>query len=207
MGPVAEQSVKGSLMLGVVLTLRRHRNQGRITQEQLTARLSKGALQILEEKIDFGRWYPIQIFCELLDLSWELGGGGDPNYMREEGERAAERLFQTGIYQQLSYADRAERVRARDHLIRQAKLITTITGSLYNFLEFRVRLESDPGDQLEIHYGNATAFSEALRFTTEGFMNQINKHQKSFARWSSKRVRPDLVVFTLPLPKRLHAEK
>ena len=38
-------------------------------------------------------------------------------------------------------------------------------------------------------------------------MNQINKHQKSFARWSSKRVRPDLVVFTLPLPKRLHAEK
>jgi hypothetical protein len=200
MGPVAEQSVKGSLMLGVVLSLRRHRKQGQITPEQLTARLSKGALQSLEEKIDFGRWYPIQIFCELLDLNWDLGGGRDPNYMRQEGERAAERLFQTGIYQQLSYADRAERVRARDHLIRQSKLITTITGSLYNFLEFQVRLDSD---QLEIHYGNATAFSEALRYTTEGFMNQINKHQKSFARWSSKRVRPDLVIFTLPLPERL----
>ncbi|HTF33649.1 MAG TPA: hypothetical protein VK714_08105 [Myxococcota bacterium] len=206
MGQAAELSVKGSLMLGVVVTMRRHRKQGRISSEQLTARLSRGALQMIEEKVDIGRWYPIQIFCELLDLDWELGGRRDPNYMRDEGEKAAERLFESGIYQQLSYAERAGRVRARDDLIRQAKLITTITGTLYNFLTFEVRFDADNGDSLQIYYGNAAAFSEALRYTTEGFMNQINKRQKSSARWSSKRQRPDLVVFTLPLPQRLARE-
>jgi len=206
MGQAAELSVKGSLMLGVVVTMRRHRKQRRISSEQLTARLSRGALEMIEEKVDIGRWYPIQIFCELLDLDWELGGRRDPNYMREEGEKAAERLFESGIYQQLSYAERAGRVRARDDLIRQAKLITTITGTLYNFLTFEVRFDADNGDTLQINYGNAAAFSEALRYTTEGFMNQINKRQKSSARWSSKRQRPDLVVFTLPLPQRLARE-
>ncbi|HME73783.1 MAG TPA: hypothetical protein VKM54_28555 [Myxococcota bacterium] len=158
---------------------------------------------MLEEKVDIGRWYPIQIFCELLDLDWELGGRRDPNYMQEEGEQAAERLFQSGIYQQLNYAERVERVRARDALLRQAKLITTITGTLYHFLEFQVRLDPESGGELEIHYGNAAAFSEALRYTTEGFMNQIHKRQKSPAQWASKRLRPDLVVFPLPLPQRL----
>ena len=206
MSPGAEQSIKGSLMLGVVVMLRRHRKQGRISPEQLTVRLSQGALQMLEEKVDIGRWYPIQVFCELLDLDWELGGRRDPHYMRQEGERAAERLFQSGIYQQLNYAERAERVQARNALIRQAKLITTITGTLYNFLQFEVRLDPDTGNELQIHYGNAAAFSEALRYTTEGFMNQINKRQKSSAQWASKRLRPDLVVFTLALPQRLTSE-
>jgi hypothetical protein len=202
MGHAAEHSVKGSLMLGVVVIVRRHRKEGRITPQQLTARLGRGALEMLEVKVDIARWYPLQIFCELLELDWELGGRRDPDYMRKEGEQAAERLFRSGIYQQLSYADRVERVRARDALIRQAKLITTITGTLYNFLESEVRLD-DKGEELQIHYGNAAAFSEALRYTTEGFMNQINKRQNSSAQWASKRVRPDLVVFTLRLPQRL----
>ena len=198
----AEYSVKGSIMLGVVVMVRRHRKEGRITPQQLTARLSGGALEMLSVKVDIARWYPIQIFCELLELDWELGGRGNPDYLRKEGEQAAERLFESGIYQQLSYADRVERVRARDALIRQSKLITTITGTLYNFLEFEVRLD-EKGEELQIHYGNAAPFSEALRYTTEGFMNQINKRQKSSAQWASKRVRPDLVVFTLRIPKRL----
>jgi hypothetical protein len=203
MGQGTEQSVKGSLMLGVVVMVRRHRKQGLIGAGQLAARLSQGALRMLEEKVDIGRWYPVQVFCELLDLDWEVGGHRDPNYMREEGEKAAERLFQSGIYQQLNYAERVERVKAREALIRQSRLITTITGTLYSFLEFKVRLD---GNNLEVHYGNASAFSEALRFTTEGFMNQINKRQRSSAQWSSKRVRPDLVVFSLPLPQRLRGE-
>jgi hypothetical protein len=202
MGQAVESSVKGSLMLGAVVTVRRHRKEGRITPEQLKARLSRGTLEMLEVKVDIARWYPIQIFCELLDLDWEFGGRKDPDYMRKAGEQAAERLFRSGIYQQLSYAERVERVRARDALIRQSKLITTITGTLYNFLEFEVRLD-DKGEELQIHYGNAAVFSEALRYTTEGFMNQINKRQKSSAQWASKRVRPDLVVFTLRLPQRL----
>ena len=56
---------------------------------------------------------------------------------------------------------------------------------------------------LEIAYGNATLFSEALRYTTAGFMNEVNRWQGSSRPWESERVAPDLVHFRLDLPERL----
>jgi hypothetical protein len=197
-----DPSVKGSLMLGAVVSVRRHRKQGRISAEQLAARLGGPALELVDQKIDIGRWYPIKLFTELLDLDWDVGSKRDPAYMRRQGEQAADRLFDSGIYQQLAYAERADRVLSARQLKRQATLITTITGTLYNFLRFDVRLREEM-ESLEIVYANAALFSEALRHSSEGFMNQINQRQRSKLRWSSRREQADVVVFTLPLPSRL----
>lgn len=199
-----DPSVKGSLMLGAVVTVRRHRKQGRISAEQLAARLGGPALELVDQKIDIGRWYPMKLFSELLDLDWDVGASCDPAYMRRQGEQAADRLFDSGIYQQLAYAERANRVLSARQLKRHATLITTITGTLYSFLRFEVRLREER-ESLEIVYSNAALFSEALRHSTEGFMNQINQRQRSKLRWSSRREQPDVVVFTLPLPSRLAA--
>jgi hypothetical protein len=201
----AEPSVKGSLMLGAVVTVRRHRKQGRISAEQLAARLSGPALELVDQTVDIGRWYPVRAFTELLDLDWDVGSGRDPAYMRRQGEETADRLFSSGIYQQLAYADRAERVETARDLKRHATLITTITGTFYNFLRFEVRINPQRGDALEIVYSNAALFSEALRHSSEGFMNQINVRQRSKQRWSSRREQPDVIVFTLPLPSRFVA--
>ncbi len=201
-----EPSVKGSLMLGVVVTVRRHREQGRVAAAQLEARLSGPALELIDQKIDIGRWYPINVFCELIEVDWDVGGRRDPAYMIREGELAADRLFGSGIYQQLHYADRAGQAQTRASLVRQAKLITTITANLYSFLEFEVRVAPERPDHIEILYRNASAFTEALRYSTEGFMNQINARQKSSRRWMSVRVRPDLVTFSLALPLRFKGE-
>jgi hypothetical protein len=200
-----DPSVKGSLMMGAVVTVRRHRKQGRVSQDQLAARLGGSALELIEQKIDIGRWYPVTVFTELLDLDWEVGSGRDPAYMRRQGEESANRLFDSGIYQQLSYAERAERVASARDLKRQSTLITTITGTFYNFLRFEVRINPQRGDALEIVYANAALFSEALRYSSEGFMNQINQRQGSKLQWASRRERPDVVVFTLPLPSRFVA--
>jgi hypothetical protein len=123
--------------------------------------------------------------------------------MRREGERSADRLFETGIYPQLRFADEAKHVEKREDLMRQSRLITSITGSLYNFLEIDVRMDASGDGALEIVYANAALFNEALRYSTEGFMNQINKRQKSQRRWTSERAAPDRVVFRMPLPQRL----
>jgi hypothetical protein len=203
MADPSTQSVKGTLMLGAVVTVRRLRKRGEVSQEQLSARLSAEALTFLEEKIDLGRWYPLAAFCEILDTDWEFAGHRRADYMRNEGARAADRLFESGIYQQLQFAERSERAQAADALVRRSKLITTITASLFNFLKVDVRLNPEQRDSLEILYQNATGFSEALRYTSEGFMNQINHRQGSPRLWTSKRVRPDLVVFTLSLPRRM----
>jgi len=202
-GEVVEPSAKGSLVLGSVVSVRRQRDRGLLSAETLAARLSPAAVDLVDQKIDVSRWYPIGVFCELLDVDWEVGGERDPDYMRGEGRRAAARLFDSGIYHQLDYAERAEKVQTRERLVRQSKLISTLTGTLFNFLRFEVQIEPD---RLEIHFHDAGPFSEALRFTTEGFLNEINARQKSTRRWSSERLRPDHVMFRLSLPSRLSAE-
>jgi hypothetical protein len=156
--------------------------------------------------VDIGRWYPIGTFTELIDFDWEKAGGRDPDYMRREGARAADHLFQRRIYQQLDYAERSERAQSRDALLHRARLITTVTGTLYNFLDVHVRVDPASPDRLEIRYGNAAEFSEALRYTSEGFMNQINRRQGSLRSWTSVRAQPDLVLFHMSLPSRLSKE-
>jgi hypothetical protein len=83
--------------------------------------------------------------------------------------------------------------------VRQARLIMSVTSSLYDFLETRVEVE---GDRLTIHYANAdpTLFCEALRYTTEGFMNGINREQGASRSWTSERIPPDRVRYQLELP-------
>lgn len=194
-------SAKGSVVLGAVASLRSARKQGRVSQEQLSARLSGAALTLLDEKIEVGRWYPMAAFSELVELEWELTGR-DAEYTRQAGAKSADRMFDSGIYQQLDYAERVDRAEDSAGLLRQAKLITTVTAALYSFLKTSVRL-SPEGDQLEITYSNAAAFCEPLRLSTEGYMNRINERQGSARRWTSERTRPDEIVFRMKLPKRL----
>jgi hypothetical protein len=201
-GVSKQPSVKGSLLAGAAVAVRRLRDRGRVPPEQLAARLSGAALELIDQKIDFGRWYPVAAFCELLDFVWEVAGNRDPEFMRQAGAQTTGRLLDRDIYQQLDYARRVERVQSRDALVRQARLIATITDALYNFLEVEVCIDPERPDQLEIHYRNAAEYSEALRYTTEGFMNQINRLHGSSRSWTSERPRPDLAIFRLPLPTR-----
>ena len=198
-----EPSVKGSLFVAGVVAIRRHRDSGRLSEEQIAARLGPVALEMIDQKIDISRWYPIDAFCEMLDLEWEIASGRNPVYMWHMGQDVAKRFFEGGIYQQLDYAKRVGRAESRQSLVRQSKLIVTVTNSLYNFLEIDVRVVDDV---LEIAYGNAERFPEALRYTTEGFMTEVNRWQGSSRPWSSKRIAPDRVSFRMELPTRLQRE-
>ncbi len=200
---MASESVKGSLVLGVAVAVRRLRDRGRITPDALEVRLSGPALALIDQKIEIARWYPIGVFCELLELDWEVSGHRDPMYLERQGAVSADRLFDSRMYQQLDYAERTGRVESRTGLARQAKLITTITGSLYDFLDFQVSLNSR---SLDIVYGNARSFVDALIPTTVGFMNQINLRQGSKRRWTGKRLSPDQVRFRMELPERFAEE-
>jgi hypothetical protein len=200
--PVRTPSVKGSLMVGAVVTVRRLRDKGLASAETLAARLPKEALELLDQKIEIARWYPVSAFCALIDLDWEIAGHRAPAYLERQGAITADRLFDAKIYQQLEFAERSAKVDTREGLVRGAKLITTITGTFYDFLTFGVRVGDD---QLEVVYGNATAFGDPLIHTTVGFMDQINQRQGSKRRWSGRRDGADRVVFTMELPERLTA--
>jgi hypothetical protein len=198
-----DPSAKGSIVIGVVASLRGLRRAGRITNDQLAARLSGPAIELLEQKIEVGRWYPMATFAELVDFEWQLVAVRNPEVARESGAKSAGRLFEGGRYQQLDFVERTGKAESRDELVRQAKLITTITAALYNFLQVTVSIDAEHRDELAITYTNASLLCDALRYSTEGFMNGINARQGSPRRWSSERTAPDRIVFRLALPRRL----
>ena len=123
--------------------------------------------------------------------------------MVNQGAVSADRMFDSGIYQQLDFAARQGKVDNRQALVRQAKLITTITGTLYDFLEFKVELGAS---SLDIVYSNARTYTDALIHSTAGFMNQINVRQGSRRRWTGERTTPDELLFRMDLPERLADE-
>lgn len=194
------ESAKGTLLLGAVISVRRHRDKGRISAEMLEQKLSPETIALLDERIDVARWYPIENFSQLVTIEWEVAGHNDPLYLERQGAMTADRLFDSGLYQQLDFAERSGKVESRQSLQRQAKLITTITQTLYSFLTSEVRLEDGA---LQIEYGNAEKFIDALSHTTVGFMNQINLRQGSKRTWTTRRIAPDVVRFTMELPERL----
>ena len=197
---MGEESVKGSLMLGSVVTVRRLRDSGRIAPEDLELRLSAQAILLIDEKIEITKWYPIGAFCELLHLDWDVSGNRAPEYMERQGAVSANHMFDSGRYQQLDYAERSERVESLGGLVAQSRLISSITGALYNFLEFEVQASKEC---LDIVYRNAKAFEEPLMHSTVGFMNQINQRQQSKRAFTAKRLSTDEIRFRMLLPKRL----
>jgi hypothetical protein len=196
-------SAKGSIVVGAVISLRQLRSSGRVSNDQLAARLSRGAFEMLEQKIDVGRWYPMSAFAELVEFEWEVAANRDPEYARQSGAKGAQRLFETGRYQQLDFAQRTGKAETREALVRQTKLITTVTTMFYNYLEVSVGIDPAHPNRLEIIYANAAEFTEPLRYSTEGFMNGINAMQGSARRWTSERTARDRVVFRLGIPSRL----
>ena len=198
-----EASAKGSIVVGVVASLRKLHRAGRLSDEQVSARLSGAATELLEQKIEIGCWYPMAAFAELVDLEWDVASQRDPEYARRSGGESARRQFESQRYQQLDFAKRAGKAESREAIVRQAKLITTITATFYNFLSVMVGIDPQRPNELSITYANAAMFSEPLRLSTEGYMNGINAMQGSKRQWTSERVAPDRIVFRLSLPTRL----
>jgi hypothetical protein len=196
-----EPSVKGSVVEATVVALKGLRERGKVSAEQLAARVSKAALQLADSKIEAGLWYPIRPYNELVDFLWDLDGRSEEK-MREAGARSADVMYGRGTYQQFEYADRVKRAPSIEDLLRQTKLISSVVPALYNFVKLEVRVSADR-QNVEIVYSHAALFSDALRISTEGFMTRVNERQGSSRAWTSERTRPDEIVFRMRVPERL----
>lgn len=193
-------SVKGAMILGAVVVARRARDRGRVPEERL-AKLSDRSRELLEEQIQLSRWYPMELFTELLELDWEIGGNFEPEYMRKSGEKNAERMTRAARYQQFDYLERAERPKSNAEVIKQVRLTSSVTLSYFNFMEVEVRMHPDRPNVLQIVYSNTESFPDALRYSTEGFMSRLNRVRGSSRRWTSERV-GNTVVFALEIKER-----
>ena len=199
---MAEPSVKGLLVGGVVANLRRLEESGAVSEDALEARLGARAVELLREKIDPATWYPIDTYRELVDLLWELEGQRKPDYLREKGRAWARKLYGAQRYQQLEYADSHTRaIQSGDEAVRQGRLIASLIQSFWNFVEPRVDLDPERPHTLRLTLEGplASLFPEANRFTTEGFLNHMVERSGGKHRATSERPSPERIVFRLPL--------
>jgi len=195
---MAEPRVKGSLVLGAVLAVRKRMRTGQISEEQLEKRLSPEAIELLDDTIRVASWYPMRQMAELLDLDWEIGADRAPEYQRNSGRNTADHFAKTGLYQQVDFAKRNRSAETLDDVLRQSRLVCTLTSTLYDFVSARAEIED--GKRLHIRFENAGDFPEALRYSTEGFLNEMTQRKKRL--WTSQRPEPDLIVFTLDIRPR-----
>jgi hypothetical protein len=197
-----EPSVKGLLVGGVVVNLQRLRESGRLAADACEARLSRAALHLLEEKIDPSRWYPLAEYAELVDLLWDHEAARDPEYMREKGRAWAKKLYDAHRYQQLEYADAsAGAIGSPEEAVRQGRLIASLIGTFWSFVEAEVDLDPERPHTLRLVLSGRLArlFPEANRFTTEGFLNHMVERTGGRHRSTSERPAPDRLEFRLEL--------
>ena len=70
---------------------------GRLSWEDLHARLEPGEISVLHEMPPSVNWYPVATYDRLLRTLTDVEGGGSNDYLVERGKKAVESLTATGL--------------------------------------------------------------------------------------------------------------
>jgi hypothetical protein len=166
-------SIKGSAISALVEDVCRLRDEGKLPAERLESELKRADLALLDTKIQAAVWYPIQSYRRLSELLLEVEGQGNPRYIADRGACAAERLWEAGLYVQLQHGEeKAEAARKNGGSLseRDARLITTLSGAIFNFTKWRYRTEND---HAVIEVTEAEALPDVSIQAASGFLEYV----------------------------------
>jgi len=205
---MAQASVKGSIVRGVVAELVRLRDAGRFAEEELEVRLEAEELALLDSKINPAGWYPMASYTRLLQLLGDIEGGGSPGYFVARGRANARHLIDAGLYEQLSFIGRwAESVRGGADAsaviasyASKLKLAISLATSIYNVGRWVVEPDGDHPGRVWIAVRDAGDYSEPMRLAAEGFLNECAKERGRTGGadlYTSERPGPDLILFRM----------
>ena len=187
-------SIKGTAYNSVHDDLHHMLDDGRVSEEELEARLSREELELFESKVLATKWYPIETYRKLLALVAQKDAkGATDEYLVERGWRAAERLAQAGIYRQLG----ADEGAGKSWGARVANLVTKISGLLYNFTRWSVE-EPENAAVIHVTVDEAKDFADECRYTAQGFVAfAATLMAGGPVKITSARPTPDRIVYTV----------
>ncbi len=195
-------SIKGSALASVVDDVRALRDAGRLDEARLAARLEREDLELLDAKVQAALWYPIESYRRLSELLLDVEGKGQLRYVVERGARAAERLWEAGLYVQLQHGEeKAEAARRQGGVLseRDARLITSLSGAIFNFTRWAYRSE---GGESVIEVSEAEALPEISVLAARGFLEYVvSRLRRSDTEVRAERPAPDRVVFRFELAR------
>jgi hypothetical protein len=189
-------SIKGSALSSVVEDVRALLESGLVSDDRLEAMLAPSDLSLLEAKIQPALWYPIDSYARLTELLLEVSGRGDPQYVVERGARAAQRLWESGLYVQLEHGEeKAANARRRGGVMsdRDARVVTTLSGAIFNFTRWSYRA-GDPDAVIEVN--EAEAWPQVSVWAARGFLEYVvSRLRRIETAIEAVRVAPDRVEF------------
>ena len=189
--------IKGSVFSSIVEDVDRLIRVGLVSREKLEAKLGEEVLSHLDESIQPALWYPVESYRLLAEVLVEVEAGGRIEYMFERGERAAERLIDQGLYEQLRYA--SEKTESGTHMqVRSAgRLIVTLAPAMFNFTRWSFHVEPGATRRFTIQVKDAQEMPEVLRYAAAGFCHVVAECAcKAKLSIRHERVRPDEIHIT-----------
>jgi hypothetical protein len=200
-GPVDAPAIKGSAFGAVVTDLNSAIEQGRISRDEVEARLEPADIPVLDSKAVVSSWYPIETYRRITEVLVDVEAGGRPEYLIERGARAAERLFAAGVYQQLRFGDeRAQELQGggKQWSQRDGDIMATLAGAIFNFSHWRFEVVDAARRIFLIEVTDASALPEVARLAAEGFIGYVSTRLSDApARITSERPDPDRILFRL----------
>ena len=199
----AVPSVKGSLIAASVEDLNKLVKAGTLSEAELERRLEPGDLEVLSRGVSMMGWYDIRIHARMLELLKDVEGDGSDDYLRRRGAQSAERLLDAGLYQQLEYLNRTQLANTADSLDRflafgrDLRLLTTLSGSIYNFTRWESQIDPEIPNRYKIRVSDSKAFPDMMGCAAEGFINRMAKQHGQADLWRWQRAAPDLIVFCM----------
>jgi hypothetical protein len=189
-------SIKATGFQSVSDDLARLISSGRISREQVEARLPAEDLRYLSKPLAATTWVPMTTHARALAILVELEANGDPEgYLHLRGVRAGERLHKAGLYRQFEASSETWGDRV-------GKIVMTMATVLYNFTRWSFESRGEPG-LFQITVDDAADFSEAARFVSQGFTEyaaRVITRGKEQVR--SERPSPNRIVFRSERPPR-----
>jgi hypothetical protein len=195
-------SIKGLLLALDVEDVKALVRTGRLTRVELARRLEPRILTLLDQPIQNGLWYDVDVDVRLLEILKDVSGKGD-DCLVARGAEAARKLHAAGLYPQFEYLSRMQVARESDPdarsraFGRDMRILTTLSSSSFNFGRWTTSDDAERPGRLRIDITDALAFPEAFCFTTLGFMNWISEQAGLPDLWRWERPAPDRVVFRM----------
>lgn len=187
-----EPAIKGTVLVNLVADVLSLRDEGRLSADELAARLEREDLEILESKVMPSTWYPISSYRRLTELLVEKDGG-DEDYLRARGARSAQRLLEAGLYEQMRRLRPGGSVAVAE-IERSVRALVVMSQTILNFGRGEVFPDPDHERRVMIQISDAADYPEVLRFTSEGFYDACARAAGRRYGWRSSRPEPDRIV-------------
>jgi hypothetical protein len=196
-----EPCVKGNALAMLVDEAQRALESGSLQANRL-APLPHDLQKLIEHGALPNEWYPVLYYSLLGELLCATTKLERVEYLRKLGGKDFARLNRARTYRQLDYLVKLDTKRDLGTQLHDARLITSLMTSIFNFSRWGPAPDPKNPKYLVIQVTDAAHIPEVFRFLTEGFQTAMNRGIKPLARAvRSERPRPDLIIFRSIGPK------